>query len=858
MAQHELTLSAADIQFIANLIDQKSDIHYASVCKTLISQDSNYIAQWDNNVLAIYRDGAEDQGVWITISENGDMDENKIEGIRFQIDDKKLRYLMCDNSSTPPVITMKSDLLVDYSLSASDIYSNNDVIVSEKLTANEILAVNDINAIGDIKAESDLVVQGDIHLPAGGNIYVPEGGEMKPLAQMTGQTVDGYDEEYVPSLFNLEDVLLDASTTLTIFNDVPDLPNYSTVTPVFLIKFIKSTMWNRDNLRLDAFEIFRYVDDNGIGGYKLINFQHIVDENGNDYWEYTEELDDEGNLYDRPMVAMSNSFYSIRDCLNRGEIYIMWLPPRTFSQLSSDIVTTGSVEAENTFQLIKTGVPRFNDPVAFYEVAFYDDEGFYYVDWGYEVGTEEYDNVPYGQDFELYDNVWGNHWKLTKTELGWTGVYDSWYQQKAEFHDMELTGNLSIPKYISEKYVHMDLKNYYDCWALDPRSFTIQSYFNTYYNVPYPNEEGYNPDINLWTYIIDSYQNSQVTHWTNKPIFCYQVEQNSDGENTFIEKPLTDFYFLICQPERVENQEQFKPSGNHNIVVKEGSDREKELHMVYFNINHDEHGTYYIHIFNTDIQVVRSSVTNAFLVTVTQTLTHEDNKIVFKEVPHLQQNEGSLFRYIWYARQCTLIPDPSSASFLYTPYNIVSDGVVQGMNVQTYLYQLNKIGHNQDSLMSSMNVVQAQMSQLIPIVETMYETLASSAISTNDNPLGTFLEVIADAVMFIPGIGPSLSAGLQICSSFISGIGEMGFGGDGSVDVGNGTSKPKKGIDGVINESDVAAEETSEPETNAVLKSSIDKDKKIMTAAAIERLIDKKLNELEKRINEKLEAFFNQ
>ena len=93
--------------------------------------------------------------------------------------------------------------------------------------------------------------------------------------------------------------LLDASTTLTIFNDVPDLPNYSTVTPVFLIKFIKSTMWNKDNLRLDAFEIFCYVDDNGIGGYKLINCQHIVDENGNDYWEYTEELDDEGNLYDR-------------------------------------------------------------------------------------------------------------------------------------------------------------------------------------------------------------------------------------------------------------------------------------------------------------------------------------------------------------------------------------------------------------------------------------------------------------------------------------------------------------------------------------------------------------------------------
>ena len=494
--------------------------------------------------------------------------------------------------------------------------------------------------------------------------------------------------------------------------------------------------------------------------------------------------------------------------------------------------------------------------------------------------------MPYGQDFELYDNVWGNHWKLTKTELGWTGVYDSWFNQNAEFHDVAVTGyhNLNIPRQIIEEFNYYDTEHWYDGWALDPRSFTIQSYFNTYYNVPYPTDDDYDPDINLWTYIIDSYENSQVTHWTNKPIFCYQVQQNSDGENTFTEVPLTDFYFLICDLDKYQD---INPSGPHNIVVKEGSNRENELHMVFFNINDNIHGTYYIHFFEQDIQVVRSSEV-AGSGRVRQTLTHQENKIVFKEVPHLQQNEGSLtrlllsthksfigaplpgvdisdmqenenvFRYIWYARQCTLIPDPSSASFLYTPYNIVSDGVVQGMNVQTYLYQLNKIGHNQDSLMSSMNVVQAQMSQLIPIVENMYETLASSAISTNDSPLGTFLEVIADALMFIPGVGPGLSAGLQICSSFISGIGEMGFGGDGSVDVGNGTSKPKKGIDGVINESDVAAEETSEPETNAVLKSSIDKDKKIMTAAAIERLIDKKLNELEKRINEKLEAFFNQ
>ena len=47
-----------------------------------------------------------------------------------------------------------------------------------------------IATIGDIGTESDSVVQGDI--------YVEEGGEKKPIAHMTGKTVEEYNEEYVP------------------------------------------------------------------------------------------------------------------------------------------------------------------------------------------------------------------------------------------------------------------------------------------------------------------------------------------------------------------------------------------------------------------------------------------------------------------------------------------------------------------------------------------------------------------------------------------------------------------------------------------------------------------------------------
>ena len=102
--------------------------------------------------------------------------------------------------------------------------------------------------------------------------------------------------------------------------------------------------------------------------------------------------------------------YMLTYLFNSGEITMHWKVP------VQGTFVTNQIRADNAFTLVKSGVPQFK-PVEYIE-----NDTSWGINFGYAVGTPEFESLAYGQLFSLEDLEFGWSWHFNKKETGWIEV----------------------------------------------------------------------------------------------------------------------------------------------------------------------------------------------------------------------------------------------------------------------------------------------------------------------------------------------------------------------------------------------------------------------------------------------------
>ena len=80
------------------------------------------------------------------------------------------------------------------------------------------------------------------------------------------------------------------------------------------------------------------------------------------------------------------------------------------------------IDADNCFKLYRSPLPDFYTIKSIGDYNLDTANGLYYADWGYNPDSDSFNSLIEGQTFELHDNVFGTHYKLTKSGGKWIGT----------------------------------------------------------------------------------------------------------------------------------------------------------------------------------------------------------------------------------------------------------------------------------------------------------------------------------------------------------------------------------------------------------------------------------------------------
>lgn len=143
----------------------------------------------------------------------------------------------------------------------------------------------------------------------------------------------------------------------------------------------------------------------------------------------------------------------------------------------------------------------------------------------------------------------------------------------------------------------------------------------------------------------------------------------------------------------------------------------------------------------------------------------------------------------------SIIPKSNAASYLYTPYNIRSDGIILAQNIETQAREVNDIGNNIEIAQNDIKDINDKINQINEAIKKIQEKLDAYNIV---NSVLSFASNIAGIAFGGFGIGliKDVSEGIEAVTSVVSGVDKLVF---GEIDSNGNPVNNASTIDKVVN-----------------------------------------------------------
>lgn len=308
-------------------------------------------------------------------------------------------------------------------------------------------------------------------------------------------------------------------------------------------------------------------------------------------------------------------------------------------------IKCNNIDAENCLKLYTSPLPNFYEMKSFGTT---ENEQYYYADWGYIPGTEEFDKLLDGQTFEFHDEVFGTDFKLTKQNNEWVGNNLSYnipgsksIKGETEFFKHTYQGIFieqnDTNRYVLRNWIH----NYSD---KNPFEVIVEKglcTFNDCEVAKYEDKDGY------WSVLLKC---------TKKESCNFSASLNING--------------IEYTSEFGYSHSSYESESCYKVVS------ENCYKYIPFHYNSR------IDIGNPPYGLI---------------LYMPSDKEVIFPIPDVSYKEGgNTFEFLAGCGYYSVVPRPEACSTLYTNCNIQTSGVVIGENIESHLFVLNSLGNTVD------------------------------------------------------------------------------------------------------------------------------------------------------------------
>ena len=435
------------------------------------------------------------------------------------------------------------------------------------------------------------------------------------------------------------------------------------------------------------------------------------------------------SLFDYPISLFSNGDMQIRSIVQESTI------------TTSNVIKCDKIDADNTFNLYRSPIPNMYDVRSFGELTSY-----WYMFFGFEEGSDEFNSLLNGQEFRFTEDAFGTSYKYTKKGNKWEGN-NCYYR---------VPGSITKSQYNSGKAT-MFMK-----WD-DTNQFILNTLISDIpdaYLFPTDNPLKWLYDNNKLTF--DFYKTVKYKKDGFEGDYAY-IEFDDDNTHNHDDKTVT---ITINIGKNMTCTWTYKNDGFSNYFEREANQIERiamdQQSLIDYSRHFAKNGLYLL-------------MPKGLIYPLSDDIGYVDGTNPFEFI----------------ANKCcyTITPRPEACTTLESNYNIRTKGIVIGQNIESHAFALNSIGNTVDRAVNRVEDIQQTC-------ERLQEQITEMKTKTE------ILTIVKDVCQIAGGLF-NVVRGIATLSTFS--FGAVGGIACGAFTIGNNVKDvvEEEVIDGIIRDVDV-------------------------------------------------------
>ncbi|KAK8870506.1 hypothetical protein M9Y10_008390 [Tritrichomonas musculus] len=391
------------------------------------------------------------------------------------------------------------------------------------------------------------------------------------------------------------------------------------------------------------------------------------------------------NNHEQPGLMSSRSV-NLQELQLRGELMIDIIFDKTNIK-TENVIKCKELIADNGFQLYRSPLIFIYEPED-YGVELIHGIKYWYIDFGYSHDSDEFKALANHQPFEFIDSkIFGLNYCIKKELIAYQGSTESkWTGNNIYYHLKDRYGTVahhdSDIQYISLIVSNSDLLKLVlmKKWGIKDNGQSpvmIHNYTFLYDCMSFELVNGDKVFPMSDFLIVDKDASLTSFYYENEYCALIKFKLKYNGDESWVTHAVGVLKFTFTSPIDESIKLTFETKGN--VIVE-------DQHML--------HATNDIYI---------SSIALSMYDRI-ETTSYDNNKLrlylregFFYQIPEedVKYVAGTNpFGYLFANQAYDFIPKPEACSYLSTPHNIRTDGIVIGSNIETHSFLLNDLGNN--------------------------------------------------------------------------------------------------------------------------------------------------------------------
>ena len=494
---------------------------------------------------------------------------------------------------------------------------------------------------------------------------------------------------------------------------------------------------------------------------------------------------------------------------------------RIVLEIHNQILTTDKsivcdeIIANNTFQYQPSTIPNFYAPkeigeevVNYNKTIRYDYDDYpndartlWYIDFGYEPNSEEFKQLGLGQEFRFIDEVAKYEFKAKVVEDENHNRYWQYENGTIPYYDIRLDpgwlDGMEQDSGEGEILLQVNARNNYMLYTNNIAGDDVQFLVDVNEYISNPTSEKVKHDLNTFyvMYMIDLFSNRKVAFKTSKSPGGNDITLDKDKYDDlthfdmeiFDHSRIIDNYHnhgMVCVVDTSYEDRWRSQLGN--TIASEGYTWSDRCHIW---IEFDDGNRFYMEFWNAYgtyepivtgiMKHVNASSFKAYQPVLTFSKDSQNKvmkKVIFEknqglkfyidpqfldqvseEIKEQWDMQSNIFTFMYKTGRFKIYPLPENTTALYTDKNIITDKIIVGRNIESFLYSLNEVGNQVvDALIDISNLTTA-VRELDEKVNTLAESVKSLWVKVNSMGKTSIWGTVLGALGLAVGIGGILN-----------------------------------------------------------------------------------------------------